>query len=118
MHKDFFFFSFICNFIIGYFYSYKSDISHSKDFRKACAAISVHYDEKSGQLSVIVDQDAGVKRANLLIEQHLKNVRQKISLLRRTQELAQQIEVLIFFIAQQQKKLKTFVTNSIYIKEK
>lgn len=72
------------------------DDSHSKDFRKACGAISVYYDEKSGQLSVIVDQEAGVKRANLLIEQHLKNVRQKINLLRRTQELAQQIEVLVF----------------------
>jgi hypothetical protein len=79
--------------IYYHYHSYKTDSSHAKDFRKACGAMSVYYDEKSGQLSVIVDQDAGIKRANLLIEQHLKNVRQKINLLRRTQEIAQQIEV-------------------------
>lgn len=71
--------------------TYKRD-NCSKDFRKACGAISVYYDEKLNNLSLIFDQESGIKRASLLCDQHFKTLRQKINLLRRTQELAQQIE--------------------------
>ena len=72
---------------------YKSDnLKEVKEFRKACGAISVFYDEKGNTLSVICDQESGIKKANILSEMHFKNLRQKVLLLKRTQELAQQIE--------------------------
>lgn len=72
---------------------YKSDnLKEVKEFRKACGAISVFYDEKANTLSVICDQESGIKKANILSEMHFKNLRQKVLLLKRTQELAQQIE--------------------------
>lgn len=64
----------------------------SKDFRKACNAISVHYDQKANTLSVICDNDSGIKRAKILSETHFKGLRQKVVLLKRTQELTQQLE--------------------------
>lgn len=72
--------------------AYKSDKAYARDFCKACNAVSVYFDEKNNSLSVIFEQESGIKRASLLYEQHIKNVRQKINLLRRTHELAQQIE--------------------------
>jgi fragile X mental retardation protein len=68
----------------------------SKEFRKACDAISVHYDEKSNSLSVICDKESSIKKASILSEIHFKGLRQKVTLLKRTQELAQQIEVSLF----------------------
>jgi len=56
--------------------TYKRD-NCSKDFRKACGAISVYFDEKTNNLSVIFDQESGIKRASLLCEAHFKNLRQK-----------------------------------------
>lgn len=88
---------------------YKTDSSYAKDFRKACNAISVYFDDKANQLNIVVDQESGIKRANLLYEQHLKNVRQKINLLRRTQELAQQIEK--SRIQQSSKFTEEFIVN-------
>ncbi|RNA09091.1 fragile X mental retardation syndrome-related 1 isoform X2 [Brachionus plicatilis] len=64
----------------------------SKDFRKACNALSVHYDPENHSLSVISDQESGIKRAVILSEIHFKALRQKSMLLRRTHEIAQQIE--------------------------
>jgi hypothetical protein len=39
------------------------------------------------------DQESGIKKATILSEMHFKNLRQKLILLKRTQEIAQQIEV-------------------------
>ena len=44
-------------------------------------------------LNIKCDKESGIKRATILSEMHFKNLRQKVVLLRRTQELAQQIEV-------------------------
>jgi hypothetical protein len=39
------------------------------------------------------DQESAIKRATMLSEVHFKKLRQKLLLVKRTQELAQQIEV-------------------------
>ncbi|CAF1001722.1 unnamed protein product [Brachionus calyciflorus] len=70
---------------------YKSE-NPSKDFRKVCNAISVYYDSDNHKLSVICDQESGIKRATILSEMHFKTLRQKAMLIRKTNEIAQQIE--------------------------
>lgn len=66
----------------------------SREFRKACNVLSVYYDEQANTLSVICDQESGIKRANILSESHFKGLRQKAQLVKRTQEIAQQLEVI------------------------
>lgn len=70
---------------------YKSE-NPSKDFRKVCNAISVYYDPNNHSLSVICDQESGIKRATILSEMHFKTLRQKTMLIKKTHEIAQQIE--------------------------
>jgi hypothetical protein len=64
------------------------------EFRKVCKAKSIYYDETTRNLSVICDNESDIKKVSILIEMHFKNLRQKLMLMKRTQELAQQIEVI------------------------
>ncbi len=77
------------------FSSYKVENPY-KEFRKACGAIAAHFDEKNNTLSVICDKESSAKRATFISEMHFKNLRQKATILKRKEEIAQQIEVCIF----------------------
>jgi hypothetical protein len=44
------------------------------------------------------DQESGIKRAKILSDSHFKGIRSKVQLLKRTQEIAQQLEVNILII--------------------
>ncbi len=75
-----------------FFNRYKAENPY-KEFKKAVGAIAAHFDDKHNTLSVICDKEAAAKRATFISEMHFKTLRTKVTLLKRKQELAQQIEV-------------------------
>jgi len=62
------------------------------EFKKTCGALSVFYDEANHTVSLICDKEAAAKRASFISDIHFKNLRQKVALLKKKQEVAQQIE--------------------------
>ena len=83
-------FLFVCS--VSTFTRYKVENPY-REFKKACGAIAAHFDEKNNTLSVICDKESSAKRATFISEMHFKNLRQKATLLKRKEEIAQQIEV-------------------------
>lgn len=72
------------------YYSCKKD-SH-KEFAKVLSADRIFYNAEKGVLVVISRCETSQKRASLLQDMHFRGLSQKVSLLKRTEELARQLE--------------------------
>lgn len=71
--------------------SAKLDGAH-KEFQKAVDASICRYLPELGLLSIISRSNASQKRASMLSDMHFRNLSQKITLLKRTEEAARQLE--------------------------
>ncbi|ESN93894.1 hypothetical protein HELRODRAFT_88144 [Helobdella robusta] len=63
------------------------------DFKNASGAEIVQYNRDSKQLIIISLEKNAIKRANLLSDMHLRNLRQKHQLLQKTEEVCKKLEV-------------------------
>ncbi|XP_074657802.1 fragile X messenger ribonucleoprotein 1 homolog A-like isoform X2 [Tubulanus polymorphus] len=69
----------------------KDDVNH-RDFRKACGAAVVIYDDNNSTLTVLSSNEQVTKLASLLGDMHFRNLRQKMLLKQRTDEAMKKLE--------------------------
>lgn len=68
------------------------DASHHREFASAAGALSVIYNEDSHTLSVFSQSESVAKKAELLGDMHIRNLREKSLMIQRAQDAAQQLE--------------------------
>ncbi|XP_041482737.1 fragile X mental retardation syndrome-related protein 1-like [Lytechinus variegatus] len=69
------------------------DASNHRDYVKATGALLVTYSETDNALVVFATSAQGLKKAQMLSDMHIRNLREKILMLSRAEEAAQQLEV-------------------------
>ncbi|XP_072180656.1 RNA-binding protein FXR1-like [Diadema setosum] len=69
------------------------DASNHRDFVRATGALLVTYSEEKNALIVFSTSSDGLKKAQMLSDMHIRNLREKILMLSRAEEAAQQLEV-------------------------
>ncbi|XP_021361865.1 fragile X mental retardation syndrome-related protein 1-like isoform X3 [Mizuhopecten yessoensis] len=69
----------------------KDENAHT-EFKKHCNAVSVAYNETDGTLVVLSTSDSVIKRATMLGDMHLRNLRQKLLLKQRTEEAVKRLQ--------------------------
>ncbi|XP_069104783.1 RNA-binding protein FXR1-like isoform X2 [Argopecten irradians] len=62
------------------------------EFKKHCNAVSVAYNDDDGTLVVLSTSDSVIKRATMLGDMHLRNLRQKLMLKQRTEEAVKRLQ--------------------------
>ena len=63
-----------------------------KEFQKSCGAGSCRYDDAKGSLILVSRNEAAHKRASMMHDMHFRNLAQKEFLLKKTEEVARQLE--------------------------
>ena len=63
------------------------------DLRKTCGAGVYSFNHGTNQVIVMATDQAVVKKSTLLADMHFKNLRQKMLLKMRTEEVARKLEV-------------------------
>lgn len=69
----------------------KSEQSHV-ELKKACGAEVMQFNPATRQLVIISISEAAIKRADLLSDMHLRNLRQKLQLILKTEEISRKLE--------------------------
>ncbi|XP_033760408.1 fragile X mental retardation syndrome-related protein 1-like isoform X2 [Pecten maximus] len=69
----------------------KDENAHT-EFKKHCNAVSVAYNDNDGTLVVLSTSDSVIKRATMLGDMHLRNLRQKLLLKQRTEEAVKRLQ--------------------------
>ncbi|KAK3095544.1 hypothetical protein FSP39_015938 [Pinctada imbricata] len=62
------------------------------EFKKHCGALAVSYNSSDSTLIILSTSDPVIKRASMLADMHLRNVRQKLLLKQRTEEAAKKLQ--------------------------
>ncbi|CAF1166271.1 unnamed protein product [Rotaria sordida] len=63
-----------------------------KDFKRTTGAAIVRYDKQKDSLVVISDNDATLRRAQILSDMHFRNLRSKAKLVQETEKVSKQLE--------------------------
>ncbi|CAF0793531.1 unnamed protein product [Adineta steineri] len=71
-----------------------SNPANHKDFKRTTGAAVVRYDEQKESLIVISDNDATLRRAQILSEMHFRNLRSKAKLVQETEKVSKQLELM------------------------
>jgi fragile X mental retardation protein len=69
-----------------------SNPANHKDFKRTTGASVVRYDKKKDCLVVISDNDATLRRAQILSDMHFRNLRSKAKLVQETEKVSKQLE--------------------------
>lgn len=69
-----------------------SNPANHKDFKRTSGAAVVRYDKKSKCLVIIANDDTTLRRAQILSDMHLRNLRSKAKLVQETEKYCKQLE--------------------------
>ncbi|XP_033637970.1 fragile X mental retardation syndrome-related protein 1-like isoform X1 [Asterias rubens] len=72
---------------------YARDTKHHQDFLKSTGAFAILYNEDTSSLLVFGNSASLVRRAELLSDMHFRSIREKMLMMSRAEEAAQQLEV-------------------------
>lgn len=73
-------------------YTICQDVSSHSDFKQACGASFIQFNTELSALVVLSTNEAVIKKAALLGEMHLRNLRQKMTLIQLMDEAAKKLE--------------------------
>ncbi|CAF3467727.1 unnamed protein product [Rotaria sp. Silwood1] len=87
-----------------------SNPANHKDFKRTTGAAIVRYDKQKDSLVVISDNDATIRRAQILSDMHFRNLRSKAKLVQETEKVYKQLERIM--VNQTAKYFEKFTVNN------